>query len=40
MSGYKDSSQAEVAKGPFINHVVKILGIFDPPPLFVVTFTK
>ena len=26
-------------KGSFINHVIKFLGIFDPPPPFVVSFT-
>ena len=28
------------SKGTSINHVVKILDIFDSPPPFVVTFTK
>ena len=27
-------------RGSSINHVVNILGIFDPPSPFVVTFTK
>ena len=29
-----------ISRGSFINQVVKILGIFDSPPPFVVAFTK
>ena len=36
----EDALQVVRYKGSSINHVIKILGIFDPPPPFVVTFTK
>ena len=36
-----DLTTQKYSKGSSINHVVKILGIFDPPPPpFVVTFSK